>query len=442
MKSSGIRAVLISLTTILAAGCGESDSDSGYTTPSGGRVSAGGTTSQGGQAGSGGNSGAGLGPGTGGSSVAGSTAGGNPGGGGLHSTGGSGAAGGMDAGGTTAGGSGGGSGGEPSNPKADAIYEGVIGFAKIDGAGNQSLPGGVTGGKGGKIVRPKTAEEFIEFVKAPEPLIVVVDGSLTLPINDVEDGKGGIKGGYLVSSNKSIVGKGSSAKLVGGGLLIGKLPFLDEVTTPPADAIGNVIIRNITFDGEGGVANNTDGVNIYMHSHHVWVDHCTFTNQADGALDVKRGSSYVTVSWNHFKGVNKTSLVGHADGGAAKAQDTGYLKSTFHHNFFDGTGQRHPRVRFGEVHALNNYLRGTGEGMGCGEDSKIYAENTFATGNATYNKGGAWQDVGCKYNGTEVSPSNVGWKPSDYYQYTADPVDSVPEMVPAGAGVGKIDFDL
>jgi pectate lyase len=36
--------------------------------------------------------------------------------------------------------------------------------------------------------------------------------------------------------------------------------------------------------------------------------------------------------------------------------DTDKLRTTFNHNFFDGTYQRNPRVRFGIVHVYNNYF--------------------------------------------------------------------------------------
>ena len=48
-------------------------------------------------------------------------------------------------------------------------------------------------------------------------------------------------------------------------------------------------------------------------------------------------------------------LLGHSDSNGA--QDTGYLKVSYHHNSFDKTSQRNPRTRFGEpVHIFNNYF--------------------------------------------------------------------------------------
>ncbi|MEU8821597.1 hypothetical protein [Actinoplanes sp. NPDC048796] len=55
-----------------------------------------------------------------------------------------------------------------------------------------------------------------------------------------------------------------------------------------------------------------------------------------------RGADYVTVSWNHFAGTDKSMLTGHSDGAAST--DVGHLKVSIHHNWFDGSRQRHPRA--------------------------------------------------------------------------------------------------
>lgn len=55
----------------------------------------------------------------------------------------------------------------------------------------------------------------------------------------------------------------------------------------------------------------------------------------------------------HFANHNKTVLIG------ADPSHVGdrCIRVTIHHCFFDGTRQRHPRVRFGKVHLYNNYTR-------------------------------------------------------------------------------------
>src|SRR5204862_2772377 len=97
----------------------------------------------------------------------------------------------------------------------------------------------------------------------------------------------------------------------------------------------------------------------------------------DGTVDIKRGSSYVTVSWNHTHNHTKNMLLGQDDG--AGAQDIGRLKVTYHHNWFDGTVQRNPRVRFGEpVHVFNNYyLNISGYGVASQDNAGVLVEGNF-----------------------------------------------------------------
>ena len=56
----------------------------------------------------------------------------------------------------------------------------------------------------------------------------------------------------------------------------------------------------------------------------------------------------------HFFNHNKTMLIG-AD---PKHFEDRCIRVTIHHCFYDGTRQRHPRVRFAKVHLYNNYTRG------------------------------------------------------------------------------------
>lgn len=55
----------------------------------------------------------------------------------------------------------------------------------------------------------------------------------------------------------------------------------------------------------------------------------------------------------HFVNHNKTMLIG-AD--PSHVTDR-CIRVTIHHCFFDGTRQRHPRVRFAKIHLFNNYTR-------------------------------------------------------------------------------------
>ena len=97
-----------------------------------------------------------------------------------------------------------------------------------------------------------------------------------------------------VVANKSISGVGSTARIDGGGLQLGS-------TTRPGN---NVIIRNLVI-----TKCPDDCINVQSFSHHVWIDHNDISQPHDGALDIKRSSDCVTVSWNRFHDTDKNMLV-------------------------------------------------------------------------------------------------------------------------------------
>ena len=143
----------------------------------------------------------------------------------------------------------------------------------------------------------------------------------------------------------------------------------------------NLLIRNIFFQDY-----YDDGINIGgSETHHIWVDHCTLgsplgfpldSEHPDGGCDIKDGASYVTVSWCLFRNSWKTSLNGHSDNNGAT--DIGRLKITYVNNHFLHTNSRNPRVRFGQVHVLNNLLEDVLlYGSVAANGAQIFAENNF-----------------------------------------------------------------
>lgn len=291
----------------------------------------------------------------------------------------------------------------------------------------QPLPGqadghatGTTGGAGGPTVTVTTAAELAQYAGANTPYVIRIAGRIA--VDDM----------VTVVANKSIIGVGSTAEITGGGLQLG-------TTTRPGD---NVIIRNITFRDA-----SDDSVSVHNGSHHVWIDHNDFYPGFDGSVDVKRQSTNVTVSWNRFHATDKSMLLGHSD---TFTDDVGYLKVTYHHNYFDGSNQRHPRVRFGEpVHVYNNYYRGIGlYGVASTENAGVLVEANYfedvafpchsVTGYADSapgrlaERGNVFVRSGlCESGGTVADPRA-------YYAYTPDSASAVPALVTAGAGVGRI----
>ncbi|MDG4764704.1 pectate lyase [Solwaraspora sp. WMMD406] len=290
------------------------------------------------------------------------------------------------------------------------------GYAAVPAMG---LPG-TTGGVGGPTVTVTTAVELAQYAGANTPYVIEVSGRIQ------------VSGMVTVVADKTIVGLGDTAEIVGGGLQLG-------TTTRPGN---NVIVRNITFRDA-----DDDSISVHNGSHHVWIDHNEFYPGYDGSVDVKRRSSYVTVSWNRFHGTDKSMLLGHSD---SFTDDIGYLKVTYHHNYFDGSHQRHPRVRFGEpVHVYNNYYRGIGlYGVVSTENAGVLVEgNYFADVAYPCHSASGYADSGpgrlvqrhnvfvrsgvCETNGTVAEPGS-------YYSYTLDDAAQVPQIVSAGAGVGRI----
>jgi pectate lyase len=268
-----------------------------------------------------------------------------------------------------------------------------------------------------------------------------------IQVSGVINAEGGVKM-INVGSNKSILGIGSTAQLNGFGLDVSGWTVAVRAANGGTECVPekaalfthveNVIIRNIKFN-----APTDDGIQVSCYSHHVWVDHNTFTKGYDGALDIKRGSDWVTVSWNHFSHTDKTMLLGHDDSNGP--QDIGHLHVTYHHNFLDYSTQRNPRVRFVQAHVYNNYGNQISSYMiGLGKGCDVYADGNYLlfADNVTDDFGGdkfTWTSSNIVVATDKAAVSlNNAFNPASYYSYTPDAAANLPTIVPQGAGVGKI----
>ncbi|MGC5011872.1 pectate lyase family protein [Streptosporangium sp. DT93] len=292
-----------------------------------------------------------------------------------------------------------------------AMAAAPIGFASVNALGQN----GTTGGAGGRTVTVTDADSFLEYIDSKETLIIRVAGTIEI------SSKQGVR------PNKTIIGVGTSGHITGGGL-----DFYRSY---------NVIVRNIRFtDAED------DAVNVGQQSHHIWIDHNTFSGAVDGSIDVVRGADYVTVSWNHFDHADKSMLISHSDG--ASGTDVGHLKVTIHHNFFDNSRQRHPRIRFGEpVHVLNNYFLGNElYGVASTENAGVVVEGNYfqdvphplysASGYADSGPGRAVQRNNIFVNSGTPETAGTVVEPRTFYAYTVDAPSGVPASVRSGAGIG------
>ncbi len=319
------------------------------------------------------------------------------------------------------------------------------GFAGVDGDGDQYLKGGTTGGAGGTVYDVTTRAQFHAIfaqraeTKATDPIMVVMKGSM-IEINPIK-GDLGVMEPIRYTSNVTVIGDGATALLSGWGINV--------------DHSSNIIIQNLTFKDA-----SDDSINV-QYSHHVLITHNTFTGGYDGLTDIKRSSNYCTVSWNYYGEHNKNCLLGHSPTNAA--EDRGKLKTTYHHNWFNATSQRNPRVRFAQVHVYNNYFYyNSGYGVGSTCEAQAFVEgNCFeklkypATNSEDMSgdpKGGIWfigdqTDQTNPFTNTFISPDNgmvidhnrVGFtfRPYENYDYSDSFTEpsKVKALVMAKAGI-------
>lgn len=141
----------------------------------------------------------------------------------------------------------------------------------------------------------------------------------------------------------------------------------------------NIEIRNIgTMNCN---SNEGDNIGLQQANDYIWVHNIDFFYgdagsaadqiKGDGALDCKK-STYVTFSYNHFWDSGKCNLLGLSE------NTTTGLYITYHHNWFDHSDSRHPRVRFYSAHVYNNYFDGNSKyGTGSTNASSIFSENNY-----------------------------------------------------------------
>lgn len=126
-----------------------------------------------------------------------------------------------------------------------------------------------------------------------------------------------------------------------------------------------------------------DCISVATYNSHLWVHNMDLFYgkvgsdadqvKGDGTIDIKL-SQYCTVSYNHLFDCGKCFLVD------ASSQSSNWADNlTYHHNWFDHSDQRHPRLRNGSsFHVYNNYYDGNalyGVGLACGSSALV--ENNY-----------------------------------------------------------------
>ncbi len=287
----------------------------------------------------------------------------------------------------------------------------IVGFATVDEI--------TMGGKGGTIAEPLNSAELKEYLLNDAPLIIRINSIIELSER------------LDVSSNKTIEGVGSNTGITGAGLRL--------------TGVNNIIIRNLKFYGSV-----EDALSIENNAHHIWIDHNDFSNSQDGLVDIKTGASYITISWNRFSSQNMVCLIGASDNHSET--DSGKLRITLHHNWFDNTTQQHPRCRFGEVHIFNNFydnIEDSGYAIASTTDAKVLSEanyflnisRPFSLTEGSSSSGNLVSIDDVFINCGESITDGEVFDPHYYYDYQLHPADSVDNIVKMYSGVGIILID-
>lgn len=232
----------------------------------------------------------------------------------------------------------------------------------------------------------------------------------------------------------------------------------------------NVIVRNMKIGALGGANNDADMIRIDSGSN-VWVDHnelFAVNNECNGspdgdltfesAIDIKKESHNVTVSYNYIHDSKKVGL-----DGSSSSDIAGGRELTYHHNIYKNVNARLPLQRGGWTHIYNNFYDGiTGSGVNvrqagysliernwfqnslnpvtcrydssnCGKwdlrENNILTPGDFATYNITWTEGGTIDAT----NWTTTAPFPI----SIPYSYAPVTAACVKDKLAQFAGVGK-----
>ncbi|MDG5788508.1 hypothetical protein QA612_13550 [Evansella sp. AB-P1] len=273
-------------------------------------------------------------------------------------------------------------------PSNENPYEGNHEFA-LDGAIGGYLPDGRVDPEAQIVyITPETAETYANSLfsdssrgtvaNEKQPLVVRFVGTIKERGASIGAGNG----------NVTIEGIGPDATLSHGPSLI------------RTGGAHNVVIRNMNFDYQTDDAIEVHGGGTGIRASNIWVHNNTFGHgqnlhlanaddpdqaKADGSIDIVNHARNYTVAYNYMAGSGKAMLIG----GGVGSMSEHY--GTIHHNWFQGTEERTPRVRNGRVHVYNNLYedvqghpyhdtlldRNTGYGIGAAHNATVWAEGNI-----------------------------------------------------------------
>lgn len=188
--------------------------------------------------------------------------------------------------------------------------------------------------------RPGTLRHAVIQV---EPLWIIFKNDMVITLKEE----------LIMNSFKTIDGRGAEVHIAHGACLT--LQYITNVIIHGVhihDCIptGNTKVRSTPTHYGWRTMADGDAVSIFGSSH-IWVDHNSLANCADGLVDAIMGSTAITVSNNHFADHDEVMLLGHSD--SYEKDKIMQVTIAFNH-FGSGLIQRMPRCRHGYFHVVNN----------------------------------------------------------------------------------------
>ncbi len=220
-------------------------------------------------------------------------------------------------------------------------------------------------------------------------------------IGNVTDSDSLVQGDMMIDLGKSetsyvtVEGIGNDATVNGWGIRVKNAQNVE---------IRNLGIMNVDSDEGDNIGLQQNNQYVWVHNNDFFYGHAGSDKdqvKGDGALDCKL-STYITFSYNHFWDNGKSNLLGLKEG-----TSEGYY-ITYHHNWYDHSDSRHPRVRYYSAHVYNNYYDGNAKyGAGSTLGSSVFMEANYFR-NCKYPMMTSLQGTDVYASGTKRDPTNNG----------------------------------
>ncbi|KAL3628074.1 hypothetical protein CASFOL_028176 [Castilleja foliolosa] len=162
-----------------------------------------------------------------------------------------------------------------------------------------------------------------------------------------------LKQELIMNSFKTIDGRGVKVHIYDGACITIQYVnniIINNIKISGCKPTGNALVRSSPSHYGWRTIADGDAISIFGSSH-VWINHVTLSNCADGLIDAIMGSTAITISNNYFTHHNEVMLMGHSD---SYTQDKIMQVTIAFNHFGEGLMQRMPRCRHGYFHVVNN----------------------------------------------------------------------------------------